>query len=175
MKMRRVEKIPAPLQPLGHDFRPDRLVGMQRGLGQIQKPQARPEKKNGNPNEADSRERHVDSLWLLAEMVKVFKRFLGLRPIGDIQNHKGDLRAVAGLFAPKLQAYAFGEDDRPLDLDGEIKSISAEETFERDTQERRILVAALIEQARDIAAKLTKERHAARTVQVKVATAISRR
>jgi DNA polymerase-4 len=93
---------------------------------------------------------------------------MGLRTIGDIQDHKGDLRAVAGSFAPKLQAYAFGEDDRPLDLDGEIKSISAEETFERDTQERRILVAALIEQARDIAAKLTKERHAARTVQVKV-------
>ena len=93
---------------------------------------------------------------------------MGLRTIGDIQDHKGDLRAVAGAFAPKLQAYAFGEDDRPLDLDGEIKSISAEETFERDTQDRRILVPALKEQARDIAAKLTKERLAARTVQVKV-------
>ena len=67
---------------------------------------------------------------------------MGLHTIGDIQDYKGDLRAVAGSFAPKLKAYAFGDDDRPLDLDGEIKSISAEETFERDTQDRRILVPA---------------------------------
>jgi len=93
---------------------------------------------------------------------------MGLRTIGDIQDYEGDLRAVAGSFATKLKAYAFGEDDRPLDLDGEIKSISAEETFERDTQDRRILVPALKEQTREIAAKLAKERLAARTVQVKV-------
>jgi DNA polymerase-4 len=93
---------------------------------------------------------------------------MGLRTIGDIQDYKGDLRAVAGSFAQKLKAYAFGEDERPLDLDGEIKSISAEETFNRDTQDRRVLVPVLKEQAGDIAAKLTKERLAARTVQVKV-------
>jgi DNA polymerase-4 len=93
---------------------------------------------------------------------------MGLRTIGDIQDYKGDLRAVAGSFAPKLKAYAFGEDERPLDLDGEIKSISAEETFDRDTLDRRVLVPVLKEQAGDIAAKLTKERLAARTVQVKV-------
>jgi DNA polymerase-4 len=93
---------------------------------------------------------------------------IGLRTIGDIQDHKGDLRAVAGSFAEKLRKFAFGDDDRPLDLDGEIKSVSAEETFERDTEDRRILVPVLKDQAREIAAKLAKERLAARTVQVKV-------
>ncbi len=93
---------------------------------------------------------------------------MGLRTIGDIQDHRGDLRAVAGSFAAKLKAYAFGEDARPLDLDGEIKSIGAEETFERDTDDRRILVPVLKEQALEISAKLAKERLAARTVQVKV-------
>jgi len=92
----------------------------------------------------------------------------GIKTIGDIQDYKGDLRSVVGSFATKLKAYAFGEDERPLDLDGEIKSVSAEETFERDTLDRRILVPALKEQARDIAAKLAKERLAARTVQVKI-------
>lgn len=91
-----------------------------------------------------------------------------LRTIGDIQDYGGDLRAVAGSFATKLKAYAFGDDSRALDLDGEVKSISAEETFERDTDDRRILIPALKEQARDIAAKLSKERLAGRTVQVKV-------
>lgn len=89
MKVRRVEGIPAPLQPLGRDFRPDRLVSMQRGLGQIQKPQAHPEKKNGNPNEADSREWHFDSLWLLAEMVKVFKKSSTARGTRLSSEHEG--------------------------------------------------------------------------------------
>ena len=93
---------------------------------------------------------------------------MGLHTIGDIQDCKGDLRAVAGSFALKLKAYAFGDDERPIDLDGEIKSISAEETFDRDTQDRRVLVPVLKEQAGDISAKLSKERLAARTVQVKV-------
>lgn len=93
---------------------------------------------------------------------------MGLRTIGDIQDYRGDLRAVAGSFAAKLQLYAFGEDERPLDVDGEIKSISAEETFERDTDDRRILVPVLREQAHEIADKLARERLAARTVQVKV-------
>lgn len=93
---------------------------------------------------------------------------IGLRTIGDIQDYRGDLRAVVGSFAQKLKSYAFGDDTRPLDLDGEIKSISAEETFERDTDDRRILVPVLKDQAREIAAKLGKERLAACTVQVKV-------
>lgn len=74
MKVRWVEGIPAPLQPPGRDFRPDRLVGMQRGLGQIQKSQAHPEEKNKNPKEVERPGRHFDSLWLAAEMVKVFKK-----------------------------------------------------------------------------------------------------
>ena len=93
---------------------------------------------------------------------------IGLRTIGDIQDYRGDLRAVVGSFAQKVKSYAFGDDTRPLDLDGDVKSISAEETFERDTDDRRILVPVLKDQAREIAAELGKERLAARMVQVKL-------
>lgn len=93
---------------------------------------------------------------------------IGLHTIGDIQDHKGDLRAVVGSFAARLKGFAFGEDDRPLELDGAVKSVSAEETFQHDTDDRRVLVPALREQAVEIAAKLAKERLAARTVSVKV-------
>ena len=71
MKVRWFEGIPTPLQSLGRDFRPNRLVGMQRGLGQIQKPQACSQEKNSNPNQAANRRRHPISLWCLAEIVKV--------------------------------------------------------------------------------------------------------
>ena len=92
----------------------------------------------------------------------------GLNTIGDLQDYAGDLRALVGSFAGSLKRYAFGEDDRTLEFDGDIKSVSAEETFERDTEDRRILVPLLKEQAKEIAGKLSHERLAARTVQVKV-------
>ena len=92
----------------------------------------------------------------------------GLRTIGDLQDHRGDLRALVGSWGPRLRQFAFGEDDRPLELGDEIKSISAEETFERDTEDRRILRACLREQSSDISAKLKRKRLGAHTVQVKV-------
>jgi DNA polymerase-4 len=92
----------------------------------------------------------------------------GLRTVGDLQDHPGDLRALVGSWGPKLKQFAFGEDDRPLELGDEIKSISSEETFARDTEDRQVLRACLGEQAEEIAAKLKRKRLGAHTVQVKV-------
>lgn len=92
----------------------------------------------------------------------------GVATVGDLQDYPGDLRALVGSFGPKLKQYAFGEDDRPLELGDAIKSISGEETFLKDTDDRRILRACLKEQAADIAAKLKRKRLGAHTVQVKV-------
>ncbi len=92
----------------------------------------------------------------------------GVRTVGDLQDYRGDLRALVGSFGRKLRAFAFGEDDRPLELGDEVKSISGEETFLRDTEDRRVLRACLKEQAADIAAKLKRRRLGAHTVQVKV-------
>ena len=92
----------------------------------------------------------------------------GLHTIGDIQDYKGDLRALVGSWGPRLRQLAFGEDDRPLELGDDIKSISAEETFERDTDDRAILRRALKEQAAEIAGRLQRKKLSARTIQVKV-------
>jgi DNA polymerase-4 len=92
----------------------------------------------------------------------------GIRTVGDLQNHSGDLRALVGSWGPELKRFAFGEDDRLLDLDEEVKSISSENTFLHDTDDRPTLRACLKEQSEDIATSLAKRRIAARTVQVKV-------
>jgi DNA polymerase-4 len=92
----------------------------------------------------------------------------GLRTVGDLQDYPGDLRALVGSWGSRLRQFALGEDDRPLELGDEVKSISAEETFERDTEDRRVLRACLREQAEDIARRLQRRRLAAHTVQVKV-------
>ncbi len=102
---------------------------------------------------------------------KVTERVLqqaGVETVGDLQDYPGDLRALVGSFGPKLKQFAFGQDDRPLELGDEIKSISGEETFLQDTEDRKVLRACLRAQAQDISTRLKHRHLAAHTVQVKV-------
>jgi len=92
----------------------------------------------------------------------------GVVTVGDLQDYPGDLRALVGSFAPKLKQFAFGQDDRPLEIGDEVKSISGEETFLKDTDDRKVLRACLKEQAADISARLKHRRLGAHTIQVKV-------
>jgi DNA polymerase IV len=92
----------------------------------------------------------------------------GIETVGDLQNYSGNLRELVGSFGATLRQFAFGEDDRPLELGDEIKSISSEETFLRNTEDRRVLRQTLRAAAEDIAAKLRRRKLGARTVQVKV-------
>jgi DNA polymerase-4 len=92
----------------------------------------------------------------------------GIQSVGDLQDFKGDLRPLVGSFASKLRQFAFGEDDRPLSTEEEVKSISAEETFLRDTEDRKVLRTCLRTMAADVAERLKDHRLAAHTVQVKV-------
>jgi DNA polymerase-4 len=92
----------------------------------------------------------------------------GIVTVGDLQDYPGDLRALVGSFGPKLKQFAFGDDDRPLELGDEVKSISSEETFLHDTDDRPALRTCLREQAAEISAKLKRRRLAAKTVQVKI-------
>jgi DNA polymerase-4 len=92
----------------------------------------------------------------------------GIATVGDLQDYQGDLKALAGSFAGTLKQYAFGIDDRALDLSSETKSISSENTFLKDTEDRQVLRRTLREQAADIAGELQRKRLAAKTVEVRV-------
>ena len=110
----------------------------------------------------------VRSLHGVGQVTEAALNRAGIRSVGDLQDFSGDLRAVVGSWGLELKRFAFGDDDRPLDLGEEVKSISSENTFLRDTDDRPTLRACLREQAADIAAKLARHRLAAFTVQVKV-------
>lgn len=92
----------------------------------------------------------------------------GYQTIADLQDTTTDLRSLVGSWGPELQRMAHGGDDRPLDLGDEVKSISSENTFPRDTADRPVLRACLREQADELAGKLARYRLAASTVSVKV-------
>lgn len=110
----------------------------------------------------------VRALYGVGKVTEQALRRAGVETVGDLQDYPGDLRALAGSFGPKLRQFALGQDDRPLELGDEIKSISGEETFLKDTDDRKVLRACLREQAADISARLKRRRLGAHTVQVKV-------
>src|SRR4029077_1897689 len=110
----------------------------------------------------------VRALYGVGKVTEEVLHQAGVRAIGDLQDYTGDLRALVGSFGPKLKQFAFGEDDRPLEIGDEIKSISGEETFLKDTDDRKVLRACLKSQAADISAGLKRRRLAAHTVQVKL-------
>ncbi len=110
----------------------------------------------------------VRTLYGVGKVTEQVLNQAGISTIGDLQTYSGDLRALVGSFGPTLKRFAFGEDDRPLEMGDEIKSISGEETFLEDTDDRKILRRCLKEQAADIEKRLKHRQLAAHTVQVKV-------
>jgi DNA polymerase-4 len=110
----------------------------------------------------------VGALYGVGRVTEGILNRAGVETIGDLQDYPGDLRALVGSFGPTLRQFAFGQDDRPLELGDEIKSISGEETFLKDTDDRKVLRACLRQQAEDIAARLKHRHLGAHTAQVKV-------
>ena len=110
----------------------------------------------------------VRALYGVGKVTEGILNQVGVETVGDLQDYPGDLRALVGSFGPKLKEFAFGRDERPLDSGDEIKSISGEETFLKDTDDRKVLRACLRAQAEDISARLKRRRLGAHTVQVKV-------
>ena len=110
----------------------------------------------------------IRALYGVGKVTAELLRQSGVATVGDLQDYPGNLRALVGSFGPRLKQYAFGEDDRPLELGDDIKSISGEETFLRDTEDRPLLRACLRAQADDISRRLKRRRLGAHTVQVKV-------
>lgn len=92
----------------------------------------------------------------------------GMHRLADVQDAASDLRELVGSFGPTLKQLAFGEDDRPVDTSDEVKSISSEETFDSDTDDRKVLRSFLRASATELSERLKHRHLAAHTVQVKV-------
>ena len=110
----------------------------------------------------------VRALYGVGQVTEGILNRAGVETVGELQDYPADLRALVGSFGPTLKKFALGQDDRPLELGGEIKSISGEETFLKDTDDRKVLRACLHQQAADLAARLKHRRLGAHTIQVKV-------
>lgn len=96
----------------------------------------------------------------------------GFRRIGDIQDADArDLAARYGVAGLWLHRMAQAEDRRPVDPEGETKSISSETTFARDIAGFEDLEAILWDQAERVSARAKAAELGGRTVTLKLKTA----
>jgi DNA polymerase-4 len=97
-------------------------------------------------------------------------RQIGVRTVGDLAARSmTDLVALAGrAHGAGLYALARAEDDRPVVPDREAKSVSTEETFERDLTDLGVLGREIDRMAASVGARLRMSAYSGRTVTLKL-------
>lgn len=109
-------------------------------------------------------------LWGVGPRTEAALARAGWTTIGDLQRAAPDrlAGALGARAAADLQALARGEDERPVETDGEEKSVSREHTFETDVREPAVVEACLCELADDVARRLRRLGKRATVAQLKV-------
>lgn len=93
----------------------------------------------------------------------------GIKTIGDLANcSPEEMRRLLGKHGLDLQQHANGMDDSPIVTSHEIKSISQEVTFARDTSDEKILRQTISELADQVSKRLIKSKLASTTVKIKI-------
>jgi DNA polymerase-4 len=79
----------------------------------------------------------------------------GISRLGDFRKlPEGKVLSEIGKFGLRLRELAFGIDDSPVVVYSEAKSISSEETFDKDTNDLEVLKRVILEQAESVGKKL---------------------
>jgi DNA polymerase IV len=95
----------------------------------------------------------------------------GITTIGELrQRDERKLRERYGVIGGRLARFARGEDERAVDPDAPMKSVSAETTFERDLAAYEALAAELRPLAEQLARRLERAGRAAAGIALKLKT-----
>ncbi|MBA8796082.1 DNA polymerase-4 [Friedmanniella endophytica] len=97
-------------------------------------------------------------------------RRIGVETVADLQRIALDdlVQVIGRAHGTGLKALAFAEDDRAVEPEREAKSISVEDTFDRDLVDLAELATIVDRDAHQVAARLTAARLLARTVTIKI-------
>lgn len=97
---------------------------------------------------------------------------MGISTLGQVRSFsEAQLVRRLGAFGRRLMELARGQDDSPVVVDNEAKSLSSEITLEQDTRDRVQLAAHLLAQSEAVARDLRHHQVRARTITLKLRTA----
>jgi DNA polymerase-4 len=111
----------------------------------------------------------VDALWGVGPKTKTMLEEWGIKTIGDLaaQNEPDFIRRF-GNYGHELIQRARGIDTSPLSPTREMKSISQETTFEKDTADKHVLEATLRHLAQTVGRRLRADDLTGKTVKIKL-------
>ena len=97
----------------------------------------------------------ISKIWGVGKVTQKTLHAKGIHTIHQLRNYPLDsLRAIVGNYADTLLDLARGIDDRPVEPQTQAKSISTENTFAQDVDDKEILLDVLLEQTEEVAQKL---------------------
>ncbi len=111
----------------------------------------------------------VQSLWGVGPKTAERLASLGINTIGALANTPDEtLDMLFGRFGPDLKQRAQGIDDRPIETEHDIKSVSNEVTFARDLKDKKDLLETLRSLSEQVGRRLRKSELAGSTIQIKL-------
>lgn len=111
----------------------------------------------------------VDALWGVGPKTAERLTGLGIKTIGDIARlDEQEALKMFGQSGMELVERARGLDDRPVQADHSVKSVSQETTFEKDVRDRITLIKTIKRLSSRVASQLRRQGLTARTVRIKI-------
>jgi DNA polymerase-4 len=111
----------------------------------------------------------IERMWRIGKRAAPMLRANGVRTLGDLASaDPRTIERLLGSWGPVAQDLARGIDDRPVETDGEAKSVSAESTYESDLLTREAIERALLDHASRVAQRLMESEISCHSVVVKI-------
>jgi DNA polymerase-4 len=111
----------------------------------------------------------AEELWGIGPKTAARLAAEGVRTIGDMAAQpEGWFQARFGKLGPHMRLLALGQDDRPVVVERETKSVSAETTLARDTGDPEVLFELVNRLSQRVSRHLARDELEGRTVKVKL-------
>jgi len=111
----------------------------------------------------------VQKLWGLGPKAAAALKEIGVNTVGDLAGRPiGHIRQAIGSQAEAFWNIANGVDDSELVFDREVKSISNEFTFDKDTLDQDAVTGAIMELSEKVAGRMRKLDLRAKTITLKI-------
>ena len=111
----------------------------------------------------------VQSLWGVGPKTAAKLETIGIKTIGKLaQTPPATLEMMFGQYGPDLRRRALGIDNRPIETEHDVKSISNEVTFATDLLDEEHLLSAFRDLSEQVGRRLRKASLAGNTVRIKL-------
>lgn len=111
----------------------------------------------------------ADVLWGVGKKTKAALNSMGIQTIGDMaKRNKEELISAFGKNGVWFWEMAQGIDESKVRTEREMKSISNETTFEKDTRNKELIIGELSNLCEQVSARLREENFKCRTITLKI-------